>query len=363
MKSKKFKLLAAVITSFSIFAAACSSSSSNTDSQNGGEKEGNTAKEETVTLKVATYFANTSQTYKFVTEPWMDKVTELTEGKVQFDVYPGEQLGKAHDMINLTKDGVTDISVYPANYFADTMPLSNTLAGMPELSINSDQGTKAYYDLVQQNETVLETDFLKNGVRPLTFNVSPTYEIWTTGKEIRVPSDLKGLKVRTPGGVANEFYEYMGVVPVATSHSEVYEALEKGVIEALSGSSVSVDSNGTTELLKYAVTPHIGTAINCLVINEKVWQGLSEDVQKAMIEAGEEIAQQAVKYDEDTETINKEFIETEGVFAELTEEEQAEWKKVSEEFTQTWLKEHQSDGHPYEEVMNMYKENLEKYKQ
>ena len=70
-------------------------------------------KSETVTLKVATYFAGTSPIYTAVTEPWMKRVTELTDGNVQFDYYPGEQLGKAADLLNLTRDRVTDISVFP----------------------------------------------------------------------------------------------------------------------------------------------------------------------------------------------------------------------------------------------------------
>ncbi|MFB5284164.1 TRAP transporter substrate-binding protein DctP [Peribacillus sp. Hz7] len=351
MKAKRLFSLTIIISILSLVIAGCSTSSSNDSKEN-----------ETITLKLATYVPVTSQVYKYVTEPWMKRVTELTDGKVQFDAYPGEQLGKAQDMLKLTRDGVTDIGVFPANYFPDNMPLTNALAGLPNLSMTSHQGTAAYNELLQQNKELLETDFSKNGLVPILGHVSPTYEIWTTKKEVRVPADLKGLKARTVGGVANEVYEYMGAVPVTVSHTETYEALEKGVIEGAGYSSVAVEASGTADLLKYATFPHIGTAIHGLVVNEKVWNGLPKDVQKAMKEAGQELIEQSgEKYDQDTEAFNKEFSKT-GTIVELTDEEKGKWEKVTEEFTEKWLKEQGSKDFPYEEVLKQYKESLEKYK-
>ncbi|WP_077213271.1 TRAP transporter substrate-binding protein DctP [Bacillus dakarensis] len=251
--------------------------------------------------------------------------------------------------------------MFPANYFPDNMPLSNVLAGFPNLSSTSVQGTLAYNDLIQENEALLETDYLKNGIRPIMTNVSPAYEIWTSSKEIRVPEDVKGLKIRTPGGIANEVYQELGATPVSVAHPETYEALEKGVIEAASYSSVAVEASGTIELLDYAMFPHLGTAIHGIVINENVWQGLPEDIQKAMMEAGQEMVKSSgEKYDADTKAFNEEFAK-QGTIVELTEEEDAQWIKAYDEFTKKWLEDHKSDGHPYEEVLNAYKENLKKY--
>ena len=352
MKIKRKMMIALTISVLLILTAACGSSSSDSSGEDG-----------VITLKLATYVAPTSPIYKHLTEPWMKKVTELTDGKVQFDFYPGEQLGKAHDLLQLTKDKVADISIFPANYFADNMPLTNALTGLPNLSESAVQGTMAYNDLLEQNESLLETDYLKNGIRPLMGHVSPTYEIWTTKKEIRTPNDLKGMKLRTTGGISNLLYEYMGAIPVTVSHTETYEALEKGIIEAASYSSVAVEGSGTGDLLKYATMTHIGSAIHGVVINEQVWQGLPEDVQQAMIQAGDELLEESGKnYDDDTEAYNKEFEEGGGVILSLSKEEQDEWLKVAEAFTEDWLKKTESDGLPYSEVINDYKEKLESYK-
>lgn len=355
MRTKKGFIAIVMMTIISLITIGCSSSSTNTANQKGGN-------DETVTLKVATYFAGTSPIYTAVIEPWMKRVTELTNSKVQFQYYPGEQLGKAADLLNLTRDNVTDISVFPSNYAPDTMPLTNMLAGLPNLSETSYQGSKAYHDLLQENTQLLEIEYLKNGVRPLLTNVSPTYEIWTTGKEIRVPEDLKGLKVRTAGGVSNELYEFMGATPVAIPFPETYEALDKGVIDALSLYSLGLENGGIDEITSYAIFPHIGTAIQNVIINEKTWQGLSEDTKKAMVQASEEIMESSGEiYATETNKFNESFKKNGGTIAELTPEEQEKWKKVTEKFTQDWLNKHNADPYPYEEVLNMYKENLKQY--
>ena len=348
VKKKNTLILLVLLSVFSIILLGCSTNASN-------NSDGK------IKLKVATYVAPTSPIYKYLTDPWMEKVTELTDGKVEFDVYPGEQLGKAHDMLQLTQDKVTDIGIFPINYFPDNMPITNVIAGFPNLSTTSSQGTQAYNDLILENKDLLEIDYLKNRVRPIMTHVSPTYELWSTSKEVRLPSDLKGLKLRTPGGIANEVYKSLGAVPVSVSHSETYEALEKGVIEAASYSSVAVEASGTADLLESSTLIHLGTAVHGIVINESVWQGLPEDIQKAMIDAGQEIVKSSgEKYDIDTDTFNEEFKKNASM-VELTEQELMEWEKEFKQFSEQWLKDHQSDGHPYEEVLNAYKENLKKY--
>ena len=348
VRKKNYRLMLVLLTIISIVLIGCGSSGSNHS-------------DEKIKLKVATYVAPTSPIYKYLTEPWMEKVTELSEGKVEFDVYPGEQLGKAHDMLQLTQDKVTDIGIFPANYFPDNMPISNVIAGFPNLSTTSSQGTQAYNDLILENKDLLEIDYLKNGVRPIMTHVSPTYELWSTSKEIRVPSDIKGLKLRTPGGIANEVYNSLGAVPVSVSHSETYEALEKGVIEAASYSSVAVDASGTKDLLEHAMFIHLGTAIHGIVINESVWQGLPEDIQKAMMDAGQEIVKSSgEKYDVDTDEFNNEFGKDASII-ELSEEEKRAWEEEFNQFSEKWLNDHKSDGLPYEEILNLYKENLLKY--
>lgn len=344
----------------SIIVTGCSSSSTSNSTNDSVVKKDNI---NTVTLNVASYFAGNSPIYTAFTKPWMERVTELTEGKVQFEYYPDDKLGKSAELLNLTRDGVIDLSVFPFNYASDKMPLSNMLAGIPNLSETSHQGTLAYHELLQDNKDILATDFLKNGVRPVFTHVSPAYELWTTGKEVRVPKDLNGLIVRTPGGVANDLFEFIGATPLAVPLSETNEVLDKGVIDAISLYSMGLKNGSLEEILNYGVFPHLGTAIQGLIINENKWDSLPEDIQKAMIQAGHEVMENTGDiYVEETNKFNDDFVKNGKIIAELSDDELDQWKKVSEQFTKSWLNEHKSDGFPYNEVLNQYNEKLEKYK-
>ena len=345
----------------SLIIAGCSSNSSSGGDSN-GEKVSK-ADTKPIKLKTATYVANTSSIYVYVLDPWMKRVEELTKGKVKFDVYPGEQLGKAQDMLKLTRDGVMDVALFPDMYFPDNMPLSSAIAGLPDLSETSKQGTLAYNDLLNESKELMDTDFKKNGIVPVFTHVSPNYEIWTTGKKVLLPKDLKGKKIRTPGGIANEFYEYLGVTPVTIAHPEVYEALDKGVIDAVSYYSQAVTSSGTQDILRYSIQPHTGTAVHSLVVNEKVWSKLPKDVQDAMNQAGQELVKSVGQvYDEDTNKINDDFVKSGGNIVKFAPEEEKVWEDAKKDFLNEWLKKNESKGIPYEKVLNLYKEKLEKYK-
>lgn len=360
---KRFLYLLSIISIFTLFIAGCSSNSNQSSSGSTEDQNNNSEEEvEKITLKFASYFAGTSPIYTAVTEPFMNRVTELTDGKVEFEYYPSEQLGKAGDLLQLTRDNVADLAIFPNIYTPDLMPLTNMLAGLPGLSVNADQGTKAYNQLLKQNSEIIELEYTKNGIKPLLMHVSPNYEIWSKDLELRVPSDLKGKKIRTPGGVANELYEYMGATPVAIPFPEIYEGLDKGVIDAIALYGLGLKNGGIDEITNQVVMPHIATAIQGIMINLKVWDGLPKDVQDAMIQASEEIIDTAgAIYAEETIKFDEDFAAKGGKIVELTPEEQAQWDKLSKDFVEKWLAEHGNDGPPYEEVLAEYKELLKEY--
>ncbi|WP_077213094.1 TRAP transporter substrate-binding protein DctP [Bacillus dakarensis] len=362
---QRFLYLLSIISILTLFIAGCSSSSNQSSGSSGstGDQNDNSEEEvEKIKLKFASYFAGTSPIYTAVTEPFMKRVTELTDGKVEFEYYPSEQLGKAGDLLQLTSDGVADLAIFPTNYTPDLMPITNMLSGLPGLSTNADQGTKAYNQLIKQNTQIIELEYKKNGIKPLLMHVSPNYEIWTKDLELRVPADLEGKKIRTPGGVANELYEYMGAIPVAIPFPEIYEGLDKGVIEAIALYGLGLKNGGIDEITNYVVMPHIATAIQGIMINQKVWDGLPEDVQKAMIQASDEIIETAgAVYAEETIKFDEDFVANGGTIAELTQEEMAQWNKVSEEFVEKWLTDHADEGYPYQEILAEYKELLKEF--
>ena len=161
----------------------------------------------------------------------------------------------------------------------------------------------------------------------------PVYEYWTTGKEIKVPADLKGMKARVSGDLANKAMQDLGASPVNITVAEMYEALERGVIDSVSLYAASMKDYGMGELVKYGTSGVAfgGSGIG-LIVNEKIFQGLPENVQEALVQAGDEFTESNAKFfDEHNVSVLEEF-KADGIEVyELSDAERAEWREFYNE--------------------------------
>lgn len=96
------------------------------------------------------------------------------------------------------------------------------------------------------------------------------------------------------------------------------------------------------ELTKFATQgAELGSFIAVFSINEKVWQSLGEDVQKAMLQAGEEMSRRMGQVlDQEEEKLVEEFATKTGMkFHEVTPEEKPRWQEKVAPVADRWVKE------------------------
>jgi len=344
---KKIGLLCSVF--ILLILTACNGSASSTS-------KGSDDSEETYTLSLTTVVTTTHPFSKDTIEPFMERVEELTDGRVEFKYYPAEQLGKAADFVHMVGDGVVDIAHFNAWTYPNEFPISSSLLAMPGLVTTGGEMTPIFNDLVK-SEPILEEDFLKNNVRPIMGMVTLPYALFTTGKEIKTPDDLKGMKVMSNGGVFKETIEHLGGTPVTLSPSEMYEAFEKGVVDVVNHYPSTLNAWSMGDLIKDgAPNSRFGAGPYGLMINENTWNGLPGDIQDAINQAGDEIAKSSsIIFDEDSLGIEEEWIE-DGLFKRISEEEEQQWLDVYEEIRESWL-EKQDDK--YKEAYDLLLEKIE----
>ena len=320
----------------------------------------NKSSKEKITLKfaVSTPESHTMHTETFL--PIMEKITELTEGQVVFEYFPAEQLGKAADLYELTSDGVTDIGVYYASYIPDNMPITSGLLAIPGIYSTAYEGSMTYHALSKQSP-VLETDFLNHGVRPLFLLAPPPSEIFTTKKEVKIPEDLKGMTVRVTGDILNIAVEKLEATPVNIALPELYEGLERGVFNSINQNPASINDYGLGELIEYGTEGlSFGGVSAGLVINEKVFQGLPENVQQAIVQVGDEVTESTAKYyDENVKVILQKFKDDGVNIHQLSEEEKTKWQEFYTELEDDWVKE--KNNPELEETIEVFKEEIIKY--
>lgn len=111
-----------------------------------------------------------------------------------------------------------------------------------------------------------------------------TREAFVSTKPIMTIDDLKGVKVRSPEGLASDVFRRAGAAPVSLPFSEVYTSLEKGLVEAADASSyVNNNTSGMHKVAKYPIYPGIHSmAVLQLVMNKQAFDKLSEADQEML---------------------------------------------------------------------------------
>ena len=207
-----------------------------------------------------------------------DMVTERTNGEVKFRYYPAKSLFKPKEQWEALRKGALDMSVFPLDYASGKIPqLSITL--MPCSVANIQQGITWKDKPIGKK---IEKLMLDNGVRNLVW-------AWFDGgigskvRQIRVPEDVKGTKLRAAGKKFEFMMQQAGASITSMPSSEAYHALSTGVIDTMLTSSASFVSYRLYEVLKYINIPRdysIWYMAENLIIAEKTWKRLSPAQQK-----------------------------------------------------------------------------------
>jgi C4-dicarboxylate-binding protein DctP len=159
------------------------------------------------------------------------------------------------------------------------------------------------------------------------------FKLMSANKPLREPEDFKGLKFRIQSSkVLEAQMRALGAIPQVMAFSEVYQALQTGVVDGQENTPSNMYTQKMHEVQKYTTLSDHGYIGYVVTVNKKFWDGLPADVrgqlEKAMAEAthyANEISQK--ENDEALEDMKK---SGKTQFIELTAEQKAHWKKALE---------------------------------
>lgn len=291
-----------------------------------------------VNLRIGDSFPPSHIAVRVITKPWMEEVTRLSNGEVTFNYFPAEQAGKAKDMLTLTQSGVLDIGYIGPAYVSDKMPLS-AAAELPGEYSTSCDASLTYWKLSQPGGYFYENEFKKNGVRPLIVALFPAYQLNVReGKSINKLADFAGLKVRAGGGGQELLISKLGAVAVKMAPPDIYEALSRKTIDGTLLAYISLDSYKLTELVGSSTTnANFGGVAVTYSINLKKFNALSENVQNALVEAGDTITRAACAEFDRQEKETYESLKERGVeFFTMEGEDLEKYNSLAQEVNDEW---------------------------
>ena len=254
------------------------------------------ASADTLTLRVADSLPNNHIIHQTVTRPFMEAVKKASHGQIAFQHFPGEQLGKAKDLLALTRAGLADIGYVGPSYISDKMPLSSAL----ELSgafADHCQASRAVWNLTHDGGYLERKEFAPNHIVALVTLMLPTYQILLSNtRNVETLKDLSGLKVRSAGGAMDFVLKDLNMVPVRMTPPEIYEALSRGTIDGALFPFQSANAYGLIPKLKSGTyKENFGTVVLTYSMGETRWKRLPEDVREILMEAGKNISLSACK--------------------------------------------------------------------
>jgi len=183
-------------------------------------------------------------------------VEKRTAGKLQIRIFPGSQLGKDEDVLEQARAGANVAVLVDGGRLAPFVKEWGIM-GAPYLVDN-------YEQILKLESTPLFRSWVEklrnaSNHQVLSFNWFQGHRHVLTNKPVKVPADLKGVRMRTPGApVWLETVRAMGATPTGMPWSEVYSALQTNVIDGAEAQHPAVYGAKLYEVVKHITkTEHI----------------------------------------------------------------------------------------------------------
>ncbi len=252
---------------------------------------------------------------------------KATNGRVKIELYPNSQLYKDKEELealqlgavqmlapSLAKFGPLGVKEFEAFDLPYIFPSKTALYNVTEGEIGKSLMKKL------ESKGITGLAFWDNG-----------FKVMSANKPLHTPADFKGLKLRIQSSkVLDAQMRALGANPQVLAFSEVYQALQTGVVDGTENPPSNMYTQKMHEVQKHVTVSNHGYLGYAVIVNKKFWDGLPADIraaldkamkdattfEKAIAQRDNDLALEAIKKTGKTEIYT------------LSVKEQAEWRKA-----------------------------------
>ncbi len=315
----------------------------------------NTAQAKAIELSYSNFFPPTHIQAK-LGDSWAKEIEKRTKGKVKITYYPGGALLKGPKMYDGVLKGISDIGMSVFGYSRGVFPSMEAI----DLPMGYPTGKAA---------TAIINEFY-NHFMPKELNKVKVMYLHAHGpgllhskKAVYKMEDLKGLKIRSYGFNA-KVAKALGGVPVAMGQGGVYEALQKGVVDATLSPIEVLKGWKQGEVIKYTIECYsVGyTAGMYVLMNLNKWNALPKDIQKVILEVNKEWIPKHGQAWDDSDAAGREFTLSLGnKIIPLSKAEGARWAKAASPVIEGYVKAKAAKGLPAKDYVDFLKAAVMKH--
>ncbi|HEY1392231.1 MAG TPA: TRAP transporter substrate-binding protein [Methylibium sp.] len=215
---------------------------------------------------------------------------ERTKGRVKVEVYPNSQLYKDKEELEALQLGSVQMLAPSLSKFGPLGVREFEAFDLPYLFDNYDELHKVTRGPV--GEALLKR-LQPRGIVGLAY-WDNGFKEFTANKPLRRPEDFKGLKMRIQSSkVLDAQMRSVGAVPQVLAFSEVYQALQSGVVDGTENTPSNIYTQKTHEVQKVLTLTHHGYIGYAVVVNKRFWDGLPPDIRSTLEGAMKDATQYA----------------------------------------------------------------------
>ena len=265
-------------------------------------------------------------------EMWAESLAEASGGRIEVQIYPAQQLGKAQDHFDMVRDGVAEMGWLVPGYQPGRWPLASACS-LPFLVSDAAKGSRVFQEWY--------APLAKEEMPEVRMCIAYTHDpgrLHTT-EPVLMPGDMEGKRFRAPTGVMGSYMSDLGAAVVPLPAPEVRQGLESGVIDSLSFPWNTIRTFG----LDRKVTEHLDipfyTAELFYIMNRDFYEGLPDDL-KAVVDAhcnadwAEKVAADWTTW----EQAGRPLLEEDGHTITIPDETVvAAWKEAAQPLYQGWV--------------------------
>ncbi|MCK9916083.1 TRAP transporter substrate-binding protein [Microbacteriaceae bacterium K1510] len=233
-------------------------------------------------------------------EKFKELAAKYTSGKVKVEVYPNSTLYKDKEELEALQLGAVQMLAPSNSKFGPIGIREFEVFDLPFLLPNLDSLRKVTEGPIGKKmlglmdaKGMVGLAYWDNGFKQMSAN-----------KPLKTPADYKGLKFRIQSSkVLEAQFRTLGAIPQVMAFSEVYQALQTGVVDGQENTWSNIYTQKMHEVQKYITETNHGYIGYVVVVNKKFWDGLPADVrtqlEKAMAEATQFANNQSAKENDD----------------------------------------------------------------
>jgi TRAP-type C4-dicarboxylate transport system substrate-binding protein len=209
---------------------------------------------------------------------FVDRVNEEGEGVVRIEVRGGPEAIGMFQQPDAVRDGIVDMVYTPGSFYGGALPEKDAMvaSNLTAVEARENGGVDLINEIHQEKMGVYYLGWFDSGV---------TYNLWTVNEPKFTPEgdlDVAGIKLRG-NAVYNAFFtEHLGAQVIDLPTTDVYAALERGVVDATGWTQIGLIDLKWNEFLNYRIEPNFFSTDLGVIVNLDKWESLSPEAREIL---------------------------------------------------------------------------------